>query len=211
MPKIFTFTALSACDIVVTFGPVLLLVAVLSVVAYRLIDPSPPRVVTLSTGQENSAYEQLAKRYASVLARQGIEVRLRRSQGSIDNLQRLQDPASGIDFAFVQSGSTNYANAERSGLISLGSLFTEPVWLFYRNRLSIRRLRELKGLRINVGPTGAGVPQVLGKILAANGIEPGMVRLSALEDTPATVALLNGKIDGMVFSSAADGLLIQML
>ena len=211
MPKIFTFTTLSARDIVVTFGPVLLLVAVLSVVAYRLIDPSPPRVVTLSTGQENSAYEQLAKRYASVLARQGIEVRLRRSQGSIDNLQRLQDPASGIDIAFVQSGSTNYANAERSGLISLGSLFTEPVWLFYRDRLSIRGLRELKGLRINVGPTGTGVPQVVGKILAANGIEPGMVRLSALEDTPATVALLNGKIDGMVFSSAADGLLIQML
>eukprot|EP01036_Dinobryon_divergens_P061197 gene61197-81582_t len=165
MPKIFTFTTLSARDVVVTFGPVLLLVAVLSVVAYRLIDPSPPRVVTLSTGQENSAYEQLAKRYASVLARQGIEVRLRRSQGSIDNLQRLQDPASGIDIAFVQSGSTNYANAERSGLISLGSLFTEPVWLFYRDRLSIRGMRELKGLRINVGPTGTGVPQVVGKIL----------------------------------------------
>lgn len=211
MPKIFKFTTLSARDLIVTFAPVLLLLAGLSVIAYKIIDPFPPKIVTISTGQENSAYEQLAKRYTSILARQGIQVRQKRSQGSIENLQRLRDPDSGIDIAFVQSGSTNLANAERNGLISLGSLFTEPVWLFYRESRRVRQLRDLSGLRINVGPNGTGVPQLFEKILDANGIAANKLKLSALEDTPATVALLNGKIDGMVFSSAADGLLIQML
>lgn len=211
MPKLFKFTTLSARDLIVTFAPVLLLLAGLSVIAYKIIDPFPPKVVTISTGQENSAYEQLAKRYAVILARQGIQVRQKRSQGSIENLQRLQDSDSGIDIAFVQSGSTNLANAERNGLISLGSLFTEPVWLFYRESKRVRQLRDLSGMKINVGPNGTGVPQLFEKILDANGIAANKLKLSALEDTPATVALLNGKIDGMVFSSAADGLLIQML
>ena len=211
MPKLFKYTTLSVRDLFVTFAPVLLLAAGLSIVAYKIIDPFPPKIVTISTGQENSAYEQLAKRYAIVLARQGIQVRQRRSQGSIENLQRLKDPDSGIDIAFVQSGSSDLANAESNGLLSLGSLFTEPVWLFYRDTKHIRELRDLKGLRINIGPAGTGVPQLVKKILDANGIALNKLKMSALEDTPATVALLGGQIDGMVFSSAADGLLIQML
>jgi len=211
MPPLFKFTTLSLRDLIVTFGPVILLAAGLCVLAYRIIDPSPPKVVTISTGQENSAYELLARRYAAALARQGIQVIQKRSQGSYENLQRLNDPDAGIDIAFVQSGSTDLQRAESHGLISLGSLFTEPIWLFYRDKKSLRHLRDLKGLRINVGPAGTGVPQVFGKILAANGIESKDLTLRELENTPATVALLSGAVDGMVFSSAADALLIQML
>lgn len=211
MPKLFKFTTLSLRDLIVTFGPVILLVAGLCVMAYRIIDPSPPKVVTISTGQENSAYESLARRYATVLGREGIQVIQKRSQGSYENLQRLNDPNSGIDIAFVQSGSTDLDHAERNGLVSLGSLFTEPIWLFYRDKKPLRHLRDLKGMRINVGPVGTGVPQVFGKILSANGLDPKGLTLRDLENTPATVALLSGAIDGMVFSSAADALLIQML
>ncbi len=211
MPKFFRFTTLSLRDLIVTFGPPLLLIVAAGVLAYRIIDPSPPRVVTLSTGQENSAYEQLAKRYAAVLAREGIQTRLKPSEGSFENLQRLKDPDSGIDLAFVQSGSTELADAEREGLVSLGSLFVEPVWLFYRDEVKIDHLRDLRGLKINVGPPGTGVPQLFGKLLSANGLSPSRVKLSAMGNTPATVALLAGRIDGMVFSSSAEGLLIQML
>lgn len=211
MPKLFRFTTLSLRDLVVTFGPPLLLIILAGVLAYRFIDPSPPKLVTLSTGQENSAYQQLAKRYAAVLAKEGIEVRLKPSEGSFQNLLRLKDPDAGIDIAFVQSGSTELEDAERDGLVSLGSLFVEPVWLFYRKDVKLKHLRDLQGLKINVGPPGTGVPQLFGKLLSANGVAPGRVQLSALDNTASTVALLAGRIDGMVFSSSAEGLLIQML
>lgn len=211
MSRFFKFTTLSLRDLLITFGPPVLLVAALLYAAYRLVDPTPPKFVTLSTGQENSAYEVLGKRYAAILARQGIRVELRSSQGSMENLRRLQDPESGVDIAFVQSGSTTLQHAEQQGLESLGSLFVEPVWLFYRAGARIESLRDLRGLRINVGPRGTGVPQLFEKLLDANGVPLQRVSLSEMENTPATMALLAGQIDGLVFSSSAEGQLVQML
>ena len=202
MPKFFRFTTLSLRDLSVTFGPPLLLVIMAGVIAYRIIDPSPPKRVTISAGQENSAYENLAKRYATLLAKEGIEVKVIPSEGSLENLERLKNPDSGIDIAFVQSGSTDLVQAEKIGLVSLGSLFVEPVWLFYRSDTRLGHLQQFRSLKINVGPQGTGVPQLFGKLLTANGIDPKRLSLTDMENTPATVALLAGKIDGMVFSSA---------
>jgi len=213
MARIFHFTRFSLRDLLVTAGPAMLAIGLLCLFAYWVVDPAPPRRVTISTGQENSAYEEFGRRYAAALARQGIQVTLRPSLGSHENLQRLNDPASGVDIAFVQSGSTDQAEAERRGLVSLGSLFTEPVWLFYRSehRRRLSSVTQLRGMRVNVGPEGTGAPQLFRKILSANGMEPGQLRLGALENTPATVALLDGRIDALVFSSAPDAPLIQML
>ncbi len=211
MTKYLKFTTLSLRDLLTTFGPPLVLLIALAWLAYRIIDPFPPKVVTISTGQENSAYELLAKRYATVLARQGITVRLQRSEGSFENLQRLQDPESGTDVAFVQSGSTTLQNSERYDLVSLGSLFVEPIWLFYRAGVKIQGIPDLRGKRINVGARGTGVPQMIEKLLDANGVQIRQVKLSELDNTPATMALLAGTIDGMVFSSSPEAPLIQML
>jgi uncharacterized protein len=213
MPRIFNFTRFSLRDLLATAGPAVLAIGLLCLLAFWLIDPAPPRQVTISTGQENSAYEEFARRYAALLARQGVQATLKPSLGSHENLQRLNDPASGIDIAFVQSGSTDQAEAERRGLVSLGSLFTEPVWLFYRSdqRRQLSSMTQLKGMRVNVGPEGTGAPQLFRKIMLANGLEPGQLQLGGLENTPATVALLNDKIDALVFISAPDAPLIQML
>jgi len=212
MPKIFkSFTEFSPRDLLITVGPAALLVALLCVVAYKLIDPLPPRHVTISTGQENSSYDAFGKRYAKALAKYKIDVALKPSLGSRENLQRLNDRNSGVDIAFVQSGSTDQAEAEQRGLISLGSLFTEPIWLFYRDGRDITQLNQLKGLKVNVGPVGTGVPQLFKKLLEVNGLAPSDLILSDLENTPATAAFLDGSIDVVVFSSAPNSLLVQML
>jgi TRAP transporter TAXI family solute receptor len=209
MTKILKFTRFSIRDLIVTAGPTMLAIAAVCVVAYLLVDPTPPRVVTISTGQENSAYEVFAKKYAAALGKHGIKLQLKPSAGSLDNLQALNK--GDVDLGFVQSGSTNQDEAERRGLISIGSLFTEPVWLFLREGVKVNELTQLKGLKINLGPEGSGVPRLFQQVLAANGVEPGELHVSALENTPATVELLEGRIDGLVFSSAPDAPLIQML
>lgn len=211
VPKILKFTRFSLRDFLVAAGPAAIAVAATCLLAYWLVDPSPPSTVTLSTGQENSAYEALGKRYAEALAKSGIRVILKPSLGSQENLQHLKDDGSGVDIAFVQSGSTEQEEAERKGLVSLGSLFTEPVWLFLRSAKNVNHLTQLKGLKINVGPEGTGVPSLFKKVLSLNGVEAGDLKLGALENTPATVELLAGRIDGLVFSSAPDAPLIQML
>lgn len=211
MSAILKFTSFSLRDLLVTAGPTMLGIALICVLAYWLVDPSPPSHITISTGQENSAYEEFGKKYAKALARQHIKVTLKPSLGSQENLQRLTAPGSQIDIAFVQSGSTEQTEAEQKGLLSLGSLFTEPVWLFYRESKNISRLTQLKGLAINVGPEGSGVPRLFKQLLSVNGLEGTDLTLGHLENTPATVALLDGRVDGVVFSSAPDAPLIQML
>jgi TRAP transporter TAXI family solute receptor len=212
MSKILRFSRFSVRDLVVTAAPTLLLIAAVCAVAYWLVDPAPPRHVILSTGQFNSAYAEFGKKYAAELARQGITVTLAPSLGSRENLHRLNHGEA--DIAFVQSGSTTQEKSEQRGLTSLGSLFTEPIWLFLRDDNGARdvtQLTQLKGLKINLGPEGTGVPRLFRQVLAVNGMEPADLQIGALENTPATVELLAGHIDGLVFSSAPEAPLIQML
>jgi TRAP transporter TAXI family solute receptor len=209
MSRIRKFSQFSFRDLVATAGPTIVIIGALCALAYVIVDPAPPRHVTLATGQENSAYEEFGKKYAAALAKDGIKVTLGRSLGSQDNLQRLNEGK--VDVAFVQSGSTNEAEAQRKGLVSLGSLFTEPVWLFLREPVQVTQLNQLKGLKINLGPEGTGIPKLFRQVLALNGVEPADLTTGALENTPATMELLEGRIDGLVFSSGPDALLVQML
>lgn len=209
-------TLLSLRDLLISAGPVALLAAGLLVLAYLWLDPNPPKRVTLATGPGQSAYDTFGQRYRQALAAYGIEVVLLPSDGSSANLQLLREAKA--DLGFVQGGSGDRAANEESGLLSLGSLFVEPVWLFYRADAARRApggtltsLGQLQGLRLNVGTTGSGVPHLMDKLFEANKVDPARLRLSRLEQTPATVAFLNGELDAIVFASAPESLMVQML
>jgi len=207
--RVRQFSIVSLRDLLVASGPTLLAVIAVAVLAYIWVDPAPPRKLTMATGQFNSAYQEFGRQYAATLARDDITVTLEPSLGSAENLQRLLDGKA--DVAFVQSGSTAGDVAEQAGLVSLGSLFTEPVWLFLREGAGVKSLTDLKGKRINLGPEGTGVPRLFRQVLDVNGVDAKELTIGELENTPATMALLAGQVDGLVFSSAPEAPLIQML
>jgi len=220
MPKTIRYTLLSLRDLWVSAGPFVLLALGLLALAYWWLDPNPPKQVTLATGPAQSAYDEFGKRYAERMARHGIELRLIPSDGSSENLMSLREGK--VDLGFVQGGSGEPGSAGDSGdrgLESLGSLFVEPVWLFYRSEsarkvspdAALSRLAQLKGLRVNVGTTGSGVPSLMDKLFAANNVDPSGIRISKLSQTPATVAFLNGELDALIFASAPESLMVQML
>jgi len=216
MPKVIRHTLLSMRDLWATAGPFVALALLLLALAYWWLDPMPPRNITLATGPEQSAYAEFGKRYAQALATHGIQVTLRPTQGSAENLRLLQDGE--VEIGFVQGGS-NEAPASDEKLEALGSLFVEPVWLFYRRDAArklkrdgtLRSLGELKGLRVNVGSEGSGVPALMDKLFEANRIDANTLTLSRLRQTPAVVALLDGQIDALVLASAPESLMVQML
>jgi ABC-type nitrate/sulfonate/bicarbonate transport system substrate-binding protein len=221
MPKVIRNTLLSVRDLFVTAGPFILLALFLLAVAYLLLDPTPPKRVVLATGPEQSAYAEFGKRYAAQLKQQGITVQLRSTQGAAENLRLLLDPHSGVDLAFVQGGAGEKvkSQAEADSLVSLGSVFYEPVWLFYREDSARRLLKsdtlsnlpQLAGWKINVGARGSGSPGIMRKMFDANRIDASAMTLLRLEPTPAVVALLGGEIDALVFASAPESLMVQML
>ena len=246
MSKTIRYTLLSLRDLAISVGPFLLLAVTLLALAYWWLDPNPPKRVILATGPAQSAYEEFGKRYAKALTTEGIEVVLLPSEGSAANLQLLRDGKA--DLGFVQGGTDSYTDADEERLSSLGSLFVEPLWLFYREDASrkvleqsesaarragpppastapagvsavreatsvgaLNSLTQLQGLRINVGTPGSGVPSLMGKLLESNRIEPATLKASQLEQTPATVAFLGGELDAIVFASAPESLMVQML
>jgi hypothetical protein len=217
MPKAIRHTLISIRDLAVSAGPLLLLAIGLLLLAYLWLDPTPPKRVTLATGPAQSAYEEFGKRYRTALAANGIEVTLLASEGSSANLQLLREGKA--DLGFVQGGSSERPAGEEGKIESLGSLFVEPVWLFYREESArkvdpsgtLSALTQLAGLRLNVGSPGSGVPVLMDKLFEANNIDPKALQLSRLEQTPATVAFLAGDLDALVFASAPEALMVQML
>jgi hypothetical protein len=218
MPRSIRYTLVSLRDLLASAGPFALLAVVLLVLAYLWLDPTPPKHVTLATGPAQSAYDEFGKRYQKALKANGIEVRLLASEGSSANLRLLREGKA--DLGFVQGGSSEPGAAGREGGIeSLGSLFVEPIWLFYREDAArkvdatgtLSSLPQLAGLRLNVGTTGSGVPALMARLFEANNIAADAIRLSALEQTPATVAFLSGELDALVFASAPESLMVQML
>jgi TRAP-type uncharacterized transport system substrate-binding protein len=226
MPRFIRHTLVSIRDLIVSFGPFAFIALALLVLAYVLLDPMPPRRVVLATGPERSAYEEFGKRYAVELKRAGIEVELKRTSGSRENLRLLHDGKEKIDLAFVQGGASETLRSaeeakkeEPMQLLSLGSLFYEPVWIFYREEAAKKLNREaqvtgipqLRGWRVNAGVRGSGTPGLTTRILAANFVEREELKRSLLEDTPAVVALLGGELDAMALVSAPESQFVQML
>jgi hypothetical protein len=217
MPRNIRYTLLSLRDLLVSIGPFVLLTIALLGLAYWWLDPNPPKRVVLATGPAQSAYDEFGKRYADALRRYGITVELLPTEGSSDNLELLRTGQA--DLGFVQGGSADIGYDDEESIVSLGSLFVEPLWLFYREDAAQRlnqtptvdSLPDLRNWRVNVGTAGSGVPRLFGTLLDVNRVERQQLQLSELAQTPATVAFLEGELDAVVFASAPESLMVQML
>ena len=222
MPRDLHATPLSTRDLLATTAPFVLLALALLVAAYWVLDPSPPRRVVFATGPAQGAYAEFGKRYAELLKADGIQVELRTTQGSAENLRLLRDPNSGVNLAFVQGGADRKHGPDEdadAGLVSLGSMFYEPVWVFYRDDARRRRLgdlpfeslAQLPGWRINIGLPGSGIAALMDKLIEANNLDAQQLDLVRLGLTPGVVELLEGPLDAMAFVTAPESLMVQML
>ena len=168
MARIIRQTLLSACDLLTTLGPFILLVLVLLVGAYYILDPTPPKRVVLATGPAQSDYAIFGQRYAAELKRFGIEVILRETDGSSENRRLLLDENQNVDIAFIQGGSGEamQISDEEDGdwdIESLGSIFFEPIWIFYRQA----RLGARNAARWRISPNCAAGASILASRAAA--------------------------------------------
>jgi TRAP transporter TAXI family solute receptor len=183
-------------------GPAVIAVIIAFIVALQWVKPAPPSRVVIATGRSDGAYYHFAQQYRARLAREGITLEVRETSGSVENIGLLEDPALGVDLAFVQGG-TGVA-ATTTSLVSLASLYFEPLWVFSRAAPGPTDLRDLRGRRLAVGPDGSGTRAVALTLLAANGITGATARLLPLTGMDAVEALRGGAVD-TVFLVAGPG------
>ncbi|WP_265946574.1 TAXI family TRAP transporter solute-binding subunit [Dechloromonas sp. A34] len=202
---------LSLRDLFATAWWIVLIVGIGFVVAYQFVQPAPPSHIVITTGGESGAYYQFAQRYAAILARSGVTLEVRASAGSLENLERLKKDEAQV--GFVQGGvieAKDDEEAEDSGLLSLGSMFYEPVWVFYRGDKTLTRLTDLRGKRIAIGQEGSGVRQLAQQLLAANELEAD-ASLLPLAGLKAAEELQQGRIDAAFIIAAEKAPVVQVL
>jgi TRAP-type uncharacterized transport system substrate-binding protein len=192
-------------DLAATLGPIVLISALAIVATLHFIRPAPPGHLVMAGGAEGSNFRLIAERYKTILARNGVEIRIVASKGSLDNLNKLTDPDSDVDIAMVQSGVTT--EAYTGDLISLGSMFPQPLTVFYRSAKPLPRLSDFEGKRVAIGGEGTGTRFLALALLKANGIEPGgKTTLLDLEGEAARQALLAKQIDAIFLSGDSAGI-----
>jgi TRAP-type uncharacterized transport system substrate-binding protein len=165
--------------------------------AAQFIRPAPPHFLVMATGAPGGAYEAFAARYRPILAAQGIELRERPSAGAVENLKWLRDPKEEVDVAFLQGGIG--AGVEAEGLVSLGSFYQEPLWVFYRGDETLDQLVKLKGKRIAIGGEGSGTRRLALDLLEASGApatDP-RTKIVPLGGLDAVGALAQRKVDAV--------------
>ncbi|HKQ24877.1 MAG TPA: TAXI family TRAP transporter solute-binding subunit [Burkholderiales bacterium] len=194
----FLLPAISVFAFVVAFAALL---AVLS--------PAPPRTVMMATGAPGSAYAEFGERYRALLARHGVTLELVATNGAVDNVRALGDASSGVSVAFVQGG---IAHAEKAPeLVSLGTVFYEPVWFFVRGDLPLASRHMLAGRRVSIGPEGSGTHQLASDLITAVGLDVTGTQMLDLTAQNTGEALLRGEIDMAVMVAPWEYTVVRQL
>jgi len=203
------FRELSSRDIALIVLPlaVLLALAVWGITHY--VQPAPPKIVVMSTGPLDGAYHAFAQRYKAHLAQYGVTLELKSSAGAVENVERLKTRKDGVSLALVQGGIANAENAP--GLMTLGSMFYEPSWLFYRSAQSLDLGNRLRGKRIAIGAPGSGTRAVGLRVIREIGIAEPPTVLSDLGGLAAAKALEAGEVDAVFYVAAPDAPGVQRL
>jgi len=186
-------------------------VVVMSVVSLLLIYfiPSAPSKVIMATAFKGSAFGYFGQQYRKIFARSHVELELRETAGAVENVELLQDPKSGVQIAFVLGGVSDEKHAP--GLLSLGTVYNNPFWIFSASNEPFERLSQLKGKRIAVGPIGSGTRASAEQILGKAGVSSETATLLPFAGSAAVEAVNDGKVDVVWSSGAPDGPAVRSL
>jgi TRAP transporter TAXI family solute receptor len=184
-------------------------IAAIALAVIAILRNMPPHRIVMATGPEGGTYYEVGKRYQAALAREGVEVQLVPTLGSVENLAMLRDPHSGVSVALIQGGIATGENT--SGLESLGTVFYEPLWWFRRHEIQDIGVDGLRGRKISIGPEGSGTRALMLELFKRAGIEQQVGELSALEARAAAEKILAGEIDVVFMISSSEAPVIKQL
>lgn len=194
--------------ILAIWGPGLLLVIAGFLITWSYIEPAPPSRVVLATGGPTGAYARFGAAFAPTFERDGIELVVEHTGGTVDNFGRL---ARGEAMAaIVQGGVALPEGIEPVELQGIAALYYEPIFVFHRGEGPAFRLDAIAGQKIAVGGAGSGTRAVAEQLLDMAGISQTIERLP-LGPADAAKALIEGTIDAAFIVTSPDAAVIAEL
>ncbi|MFF7442269.1 TAXI family TRAP transporter solute-binding subunit [Streptomyces sp. NPDC008122] len=157
------------------------LLALCGVLVWWLVpfgSPAPSGSVTFSTGVPTGVYQKYGVLLKNALAQDlpKVSITLKDSEGSQQNLARV---ATGeADFTVATADAVaQYQRERRAGFERLrgcARLYDDYVQLVVPSSSPVRKVQDLRGLRVGVGQAGSGVRLIADRVLAAAGLTPDL-------------------------------------
>ena len=190
------------------FG-LLTLIALTAWLAFALWQPMPHRKLAMAMYPEGSLNAELIKRYRQILARDGVDLLPVPSSGAVESVARMRDAKSEISVALIPGGITTEQNSPE--LVSLGTLFCQPIWVFSRSDV-LQRHKHVRGLRISIGPEGSSSRAIALKLLGRGGIiDQKSAALFSFTPSESAQKLIQGEIDVAVLFDGWESPAVQLL
>ena len=187
--------------------PVIIVVLIVGIFSYQFIDPAPPKTLKIATGKTDGSYYKFANMYRKLLKKDKFDLQIVPTAGSVEALSMLEK--NKVDLAFVQGGTASKKDIKN--LMSLCSLYYEPLWIFYRKKEKFDFLYQLKGKKIYIGGKGSGTRALSLVLLKENNINATNTQFVDLKGESVKEALKSGKIDAIFSVISASSKKIQDL
>ncbi|MEI7597986.1 MAG: TAXI family TRAP transporter solute-binding subunit [Aestuariivirga sp.] len=149
----------------------------------------------LYSGTPQGQYHAVAKKLEQAARDRGGSLQVVATAGAMDNIARLDDPASECapGFAFVQDGLPISADA---GIQILGRLpQPETLFLLMRRGRNIANFADLKHAKIGLGPVGSGTDYLMRQILEMDDINGLQLQTSNYDFETEAALVARGSID----------------
>jgi len=175
--------------------------------------PAPPKSIAIATGFQDGLYYRFGERMQSALKKEGVDLQVLKTGGTLDNLALLADPKSGVDLAMIQGGVADVSQFPY--FVSIAGMFYEPVWVFYRESSfkgapdGLTLLTQLKGKRVSIGNAGSGTNSIAKLLLDTSGIKPTDLKMEELTPQEGASKLATGNLDAVFVVAAAEAPLLK--
>lgn len=175
---------------------------------------NPGNALAMVTGSRTGTYYRFGTDIRDMLKNTGIDVEVKESSGSIDNINRISSKENAA-FGIVQSDVLGFLMRSKEGESHKFAENLRMVFPFYGEEVhvlandSVSDFRDLNGKTVVVGPKGSGSWLTAVNLFGLAHIEPAkMLRISPEEGM---VAVLSGKADAMIYVGGKPVKLFQNL
>lgn len=158
--------------------------------------------IAIVSGPKTGTYYAIAKDISQVAGKAGISVDVKTSEGSIDNIKRLNSPEN-VGLGIVQSDVLGFLSRSRSpesirmanNLRMVFPFYNEEVHVLARN--DIKSFMDLQGKRVAIGEDGSGNMLTSINLFSMMGVTPADSK--KISPAQGVVSVLKGELDAAIF------------
>ncbi len=155
--------------------------------------------VGMVTGFKTGTYIQFGKDIALVAQKYGLKIEVKESEGSISNIERMTSNENAA-FGIVQSDVMGFLMQREPDIAQKLSMifpfYSEEVHILTRKEIT--QFSDLNGKSVSTGTHGSGSWLTFANLRHIMNVDP-IDEITNLEPLDALIALLDGKIDAMIY------------